>query len=79
MVDSRAAAVRGFRRSSFCRDANCVEVAALPGDDVLVRDNKDPRADAPALRFSPSEWEAFVAGVQAGEFSLTALKESTTM
>jgi Domain of unknown function (DUF397) len=47
---------------------NCVEVAAnLPGV-VAVRDSKDP--DGPKLIFTPAEWDAFTAGVRAGEFDL---------
>jgi hypothetical protein len=46
---------------------NCVEVARnLPGV-VAVRDSKHPQG--PALRFSPDEWSAFLAALQAGEFS----------
>jgi hypothetical protein len=46
---------------------NCVEVARnLPGV-VAVRNSKHPRG--PVLKFRPDEWEAFLAGVQAGEFS----------
>jgi hypothetical protein len=58
-----------FRRSSFCGSAGCVEVAAQPTGDVFIRDAKDNTPDAPVLRFSSDEWTAFVAGVQAGEFS----------
>jgi hypothetical protein len=67
----------GFRRSSFCGSVGCVEVAALPGDsginEILVRDAKDGRPDAPTLRFTTTEWEAFVNGVLAGEFSTATL------
>jgi hypothetical protein len=45
--------------------AECVEAAVVPGA-VLVRDSKDP--DGPMLRFTPSGWAAFLAGVRAGEF-----------
>lgn len=47
---------------------NCVEVAFLAGGEVAVRDSKDP--SGPALRFTPSEWRAFVGGVHDGEFDL---------
>ncbi len=41
---------------------NCVEVADnLPGV-IAVRDSKDP--DGPVLRFSGSDWAAFVAGIR---------------
>lgn len=46
--------------------SNCVEVAELSGGVRAVRDSKDP--SGPALRFTPSEWSAFVAGVRDGEF-----------
>ncbi|MGI8335172.1 DUF397 domain-containing protein [Actinomadura scrupuli] len=44
----------------------CVEVAFVTV--VSLRDSKDP--DGPSLFFSGSEWEAFLAGVRSGEFSL---------
>jgi Domain of unknown function (DUF397) len=62
-----------FRRSSFCGDAGCVEVAALAGDQIAVRDAKDARPDAPVLRFTTTEWNAFLSGVAAGEFAPTTL------
>lgn len=57
-----------WRRSSFCAGANttCVEVAT-DETGVLVRDSKDPAG--PVLRFAHDEWERFVRGVAAGEFS----------
>ncbi|MGH3710004.1 MAG: DUF397 domain-containing protein, partial [Pseudonocardiaceae bacterium] len=44
--------------------AQCVEVAVLPGHQ-LVRDSKLGDA-SPVLAVSPTEWSAFTAGVQAG-------------
>jgi hypothetical protein len=40
--------------------------AALIGGDVAVRDSKNP--DGPVLRFTASEWSAFLAGVRDGDF-----------
>jgi hypothetical protein len=54
-----------WRKSSFCSDSACVEVA-FGADVVAVRDGKNPEQGS--LRFTPSEWEAFVRGVKAGEF-----------
>jgi hypothetical protein len=51
------------------QNGNCVEVAALPGGGVAVRDSKDPHG--PNLRFTVAEWTAFTEGVTAGEFELT--------
>ena len=54
-----------WRRSSRCGSTTCVEVAKV-GDEYLVRDSKNP--DAAALSFTKEEWDAFVLGVNAGEF-----------
>lgn len=43
----------------------CVEVGPT-GDDVLVRDSKNP--DGPRLAFTRRAWATFVAGAVAGEF-----------
>ncbi len=60
-----------FRKSSFSGkfdgNSNCVEVA-FAGDDVGVRDSKD--RSKLSLRFTRSEWVAFIQGVKAGEFDL---------
>jgi hypothetical protein len=48
-------------------NGNCVEVA-VTGDTVGVRDSKDPAG--PVLRFTRSEWVAFLEGIDAGEFRL---------
>ncbi|HZB50974.1 MAG TPA: DUF397 domain-containing protein [Mycobacteriales bacterium] len=45
---------------------NCVEVAALPGGGVAVRDSKD-RAGA-VLTYTRDEWRVFVDGVHRGVF-----------
>jgi Domain of unknown function (DUF397) len=53
------------RTSSFCSDGSCVGVA-LGADEVRVVDTKTEGA----LSFTAEEWQAFVAGVKAGEFDL---------
>ena len=57
-----------YRKSSFCGHGACVEVAALPGGQIAMRDSKDP--STPVLRFNPTEWSAFVVGTKSGEFDL---------
>jgi Domain of unknown function (DUF397) len=54
-----------WRRSSYCTDTTCVEVAMEP-TAVAVRDSKQPAGAV--LRFTPAEWRAFVSGVRNGEF-----------
>ena len=52
-----------------CASANnCVEVAQDDHGNVLVRDSKHPTAGH--LTFTPDEWDAFTAGIKAGEFDL---------
>lgn len=55
-------------KSSFSPDngGSCVEVAFFPTGEVAVRDTKD--RSLPAHRYTAAEWDAFVAGVRAGEF-----------
>lgn len=61
--------ITSWRKSSFSGNGggSCVEVAHHDGL-ILVRDTKD-RSKAPH-RFTRTEWEAFTAGVRAGEFDL---------
>jgi hypothetical protein len=56
-----------WRKSSHSSQNGCVEVAH--GDhQIAVRDSKDP--SGPMLLFTRLEWQAFLAGVQDGEFDL---------
>jgi hypothetical protein len=57
-----------FRKSGNSDTGNCVEVAALPGGGLRVRDSKDKAG--PVLGFNEHEWEAFLAGAKQGEFDL---------
>jgi Domain of unknown function (DUF397) len=60
------AAATWIKSSLSFANGNCVEVAGLPGQQIGVRDSKDPAG--PVLQFTPAEWEAFVGGVRNGEF-----------
>jgi hypothetical protein len=53
-----------WRRSTRCSNGGCVEVAHS-GSAYLVRDAKDPQSAV--LTFANIEWQAFIAGIQAGE------------
>jgi hypothetical protein len=55
-----------IKSSRSFANGNCVEVAELPDGHIGVRDSKNP--DGPVLRFTPGEWNAFLAGALAGEF-----------
>ena len=59
-----------WRKSSYtsANGGNCVEVAEFTGAAIGVRDSKDP--DGPKLLFSSGEWQAFIAGIKAGELGL---------
>lgn len=58
--------------SSACNTAgNCVEAGVLPTGEVVVRDTKN--RDVEPLVYTADEWDAFVAGVKAGEFDRTAM------
>ena len=50
-----------WRRSSYCANGACVEVA-LDGHRVGIRDNKDLAAGE--LWLSPAEFRAFIAAVR---------------
>jgi hypothetical protein len=58
-----------WTRSSICSadSPQCVEVAAVPPDLVLVRDSKNPAKENVQM-YSRAEWTAFLAGVAAGDF-----------
>jgi uncharacterized protein DUF397 len=71
----QSAVAADFRKSTFCSNMGCVEVAALPSDQIAVRDSKDSRPDAPILIFTVSEWNAFLSGVVDGQFSAAALSQ----
>ncbi len=51
---------------SSAQGSDCVEVAELDDGGRVVRHSQDP--DGPRLRFTASEWKAFIAGVNVGEF-----------
>jgi len=41
-------------------------IASVRQDEVLVRNSRDP--EGPILSFTKAEWDAFGAGMKAGEF-----------
>jgi hypothetical protein len=45
---------------------NCVEVAALQGGEIAVRNSRHP--SGPALVYTRAEIAAFIAGIRNGEF-----------
>lgn len=55
-----------WHKSSFSTTENCVEVAEL-GSRLAVRDSKNPAEGV--LVFAAAEWDTFIQGVRAGEFS----------
>jgi hypothetical protein len=69
VVDHQLPADLSWRKSTASGANGCVEVALGP-DAIWVRDTKD--RPGPALRFTRTEWDAFLAGVRQGEFDLPA-------
>jgi len=63
-----------WRKSSASGAGNCVEVA-VDGPMVLVRDTKENETGA-VLTFTEAEWEAFLSGVEAREFTLKAMRQN---
>ena len=58
-----------FVRSSRCVPGDCVEFARdQTSGRVYLRHSDDPTR---TLSFSPTEWDAFAAGMGAGEFETT--------
>ncbi|WP_436526852.1 DUF397 domain-containing protein [Actinoplanes sp. HUAS TT8] len=71
MSIDRLATAKWFK-SSRSNDQNaCVEVAFLDAGEVAVRDTKD-QGRGPIMVFTAAEWDAFVGGVQDGEFDRPA-------
>lgn len=58
----------GWRKSSYSgKETNCVEFRRVEGG-VEVRNSKRP--EEATIRYTASEWTAFIAGVKDGEFDL---------
>ena len=57
-------------RRSGPTGGNCVEVAFLADGQIAMRNSRHPRG--PALIFTRSEWDAFLAGAKDGEFGRPA-------
>ncbi|MDQ1006450.1 hypothetical protein QFZ82_000935 [Streptomyces sp. V4I23] len=59
-------AVTWIKSSHSNATGNCVELAALPGGRIAVRNSRDPQG--PALVYTRDEIAAFVAGARDGDF-----------
>jgi hypothetical protein len=57
-----------FRKAGGSDTGGCVEVAALPGGGVQVRDTKDRAGGTQA--YTDHEWRVFIEGAKEGEFDL---------
>lgn len=57
-----------FRKADSSDTGGCVEVAALPGGGVAVRDTKN--RDRGTQFYTDHEWDCFVDGVKKGQFDL---------
>ena len=67
LYDDPVMAMPDWRKSSFCYlGTHCVQVAALPGGMVGLRNSRDPGT---VVRFTADEWIAFAAGMARCEFA----------
>lgn len=57
-----------FRKSGGSDTGGCVEVAAVPGGGVQVRDTKNREGGIQA--YTDHEWRVFIEGAKRGEFDL---------
>ena len=65
-----------MKKSSACGNSNsCVWVGLTPDGLVVVNDSSD-RRKGPAVLFTREEWDAFIKGVQRGEFEYDRLSKS---
>jgi hypothetical protein len=55
-------------RSSFEHGKGGVEIAQIAGGYIAMRHGSPDPDHGPALLFSRDEWDAFLAGVNAGEY-----------
>lgn len=63
-----SSATSHWRRSTYSNsNNNCVEAAILDSGHVVLRDSKNEHGAV--LAFTPAEWEAFIKGVNDGQFS----------
>jgi hypothetical protein len=69
--DNGLAGARWLTSSRSNGGGDCVEVAFLDRGEVAVRDTKDGGA-GPVLRFTRTEWAAFIDGARDGEFTQPA-------
>jgi len=65
-----------YRKSSFCASSGCVEVALLSDGNIAVRDSKETGQRQTPLIYTTAEWDAFLAGVKAGEFDSGLLRKA---
>jgi len=61
-----------MKSSLSLANGNCVDVELDGRGGVLVRHSK-LGADGPSLRYTRSEWDAFIGGVKNGEFDYCKL------
>jgi Domain of unknown function (DUF397) len=60
-----------YKSSYSMSNGHCVEAAAGPHGDILVRDSKNP--DGPHLTFSSTAWAAFLTEVKTGGRLITVV------
>jgi hypothetical protein len=59
---------RGWRKSSYTKTSNCVEVGRIDIAGVVVRDSKNPSGGY--FSATARQWGSFIDRVRAGHFDL---------
>lgn len=58
--------LRWIKSSRSAANGNCVEMGAVAGGVVALRDSKDPKG--PVLRFTGDAWSSFINEVKTGTY-----------
>lgn len=67
-----------MKSSHSMSNSHCVEVARDADGNVFVWHSRQPEDGRPRIRYTPAEWEAFIAGAKDGEFDLGKLPGLTS-
>lgn len=59
---------REWKKSSYSSEQDCLEARLSDAGNVEIRDSK--KRTNRTITFTPSEWDAFIAGAKSGQFDI---------